>query len=140
MYNIYMQISELSYNLLKTTIYTLSAQLSNLEKLVPQPPEIKNSVENYYLGLNSKSQTAMPKCHGSLYTEHCENIYYDSGKGDICKQFYMQWDQDGIYCKQYFSCKEKKNEYYKSDKRSCGVDLDTSCNMQDISGVWRQFI
>ena len=137
-----MTISELSYNLLKTTIYTLSAQLSNLEKLVPQPlvsKLSKNPVQNFYLGLNyTPSSSAQDVCP-SVYIENCENVHYSSDTDNICQNYYMQWNQDGMYCKQYFRCKKKTNPY-NTNTLSCGVDLDTSCNIQDISGVWRQFL
>ena len=143
MYNIYMQISELSYNLLKTTIYTLSAELKNLEKLVPQPlvsKLSKNPVQNFYLGLNySPSSSTQDVCTG-VYIENCENIHYSSDTGNICKNYYMQWNYDGMYCNKYFRCKEKTNQYNDAETLTCGIDLDTSCNMSDVSGVWRQFL
>ena len=138
-----MSVPELSYNLLKTQIITLSANISNLERLVPPPnyEELSNNpIKNIYLGVTNKPviQLANNKCP-SLEVDNCEDITYMTGNESICSNYYMKWKASGKYCDQLFFCAEK--QFDTDTFTNCGVNLDSSCTkVQDISGVWRKFI
>ena len=138
-------MNDFSYQLLRTQVLTLSAELAKFEKLIPIPDykELSNNFsKNIYLGLTKEKEkyklSSLSTCP-NIEVDNCEDIYHAKDNSSICNNYYMQWKHTGKYCNQYVKCKAKS--FSGIDFSNCGVDLDTSCNkLPDINGKWRKFI